>query len=289
MKTPSLTIFANFRINNEERYLRMRDSFLSFKNISAEKWVINIRGSHKEKTLNFLNKHLEDKLYHYQLESKKGWFADTREMLKDIDSDFVLFWIEDHINIADVKVYNNILHEMKQNGCNQLTYTWWYHELRDVFAPIKTADSAFLDYFDINLISIKKVEANEGRYIIPLSIPGIFSYDFFENIIKSDHPKLKRWPRATPFDFEKRSTDIEFMNFKHALPKFELFASIDDNNRSKSKYCLIDRGLYEDRVNRWEMLTEEGRVNKRSSLPEWIKRPARPIITLLKRIMYTYG
>ena len=111
----------------------------------------------------------------------------------------------------------------------------------------------------------------------------------FRNIIKSNHPKLKRWPKETPFDFEKRSTDTEFMNYKHALPKFELFASIDDNNRSKSKYCLIDRGLYEDRVNRSEMLAKENMVKERSSLPGWIRRPIRPIITLLKRIMYTYG
>ena len=53
MKTPSLTIFANFRIDNEERYLRMQDSFLSFKDISAEKWVVNVRGPYKERALIF--------------------------------------------------------------------------------------------------------------------------------------------------------------------------------------------------------------------------------------------
>ena len=289
MQIPSLIIFANFRIDNEERYLRMQDSFLSFKDISAKRWVINVRGSYKDRASIFLKKHLKDKLCLYQLESKKGWFSDTRKMLKNIDSDFVLFWVEDHINMVDVKVYNKILYEMKENSCHQLTYTWWYSEYKDVYEPIKTSESSCLDYFDINFKSIKKIEANEGRYIYGISCTGIFSFDFFENIIKSDHPKLKRWPKATPFDFEKRSTDIEFMDFKYALPKFELFASIDDNNRSKSKYCLIDRGLYENRISRHEILIEEGRAKNLSSLPEWIKRPARSAITLLKRIIYTYG
>ena len=67
MPNVSLTIFANFKIDNEERYLRMKDSFISFKDISAEKWVINIRGSYKSDTFDFLKKHLGEKLYHYDL------------------------------------------------------------------------------------------------------------------------------------------------------------------------------------------------------------------------------
>ena len=91
MSKTSLVVFANFRINNEERYLRLKDSFFSFKDISAKKWVINIRGSYKEQTKFFLQEHLQDKFYHHNIESKKGWFHDTRTMLKDIDSDFVFF------------------------------------------------------------------------------------------------------------------------------------------------------------------------------------------------------
>ena len=59
MHNTSLVIFANFRIDNKERYLRMQDSFFSFKDISAEKWVIIIRGSYKEQTMNFLQEHFQ--------------------------------------------------------------------------------------------------------------------------------------------------------------------------------------------------------------------------------------
>ena len=285
---PSLIIFANFRIDNEERYLRMKDSLLSFKKIAAKKWVINVRGNYKEKTLLFLKNNLGNKLVYSQLESKYGWFHDTRKLLKEIDSDFVLFWLEDHINLSKIEEYEDIIVEMQQNKCDQLTYTWWYPEFKDVFSPIKSSESKRLDYFEINPMNIKKLEQLQGRYLIPLSIPGIFSVSFFKKIIQSNHPKLKRWPKATPFDFEKRSTDIEFMNFKHALPKFELFASIDDNNRSKGAYCLIDRGMYENRISREEMLIDEKREKKTNPLPEWLKRPLRLVLTFIKRIRYTY-
>ena len=69
MHNTSLVVFANFRIDNKERYLRLKDSFFSFKDISAEKWVINIRGSYKEQTKNFLQEHLKNKFYHYDMKN----------------------------------------------------------------------------------------------------------------------------------------------------------------------------------------------------------------------------
>ena len=56
-------------------------------------WVINIRGSYKSHTFDFLKEHLGEKLYHYDLQSSNGWFHDTRVMLKDINSDYIFFWI----------------------------------------------------------------------------------------------------------------------------------------------------------------------------------------------------
>ena len=48
--TPTLSVFSNFRINDEERFFRLKDSCLSFKDIDAVKWVINIRGKLKNET-----------------------------------------------------------------------------------------------------------------------------------------------------------------------------------------------------------------------------------------------
>jgi hypothetical protein len=60
MHKSSLIVFANFRIDNKERYQRMQDSFLSFKNIYTEKWIINIRGLYKEEAFHFLQGHLKN-------------------------------------------------------------------------------------------------------------------------------------------------------------------------------------------------------------------------------------
>jgi len=54
IEKPTLAIFTNFFIDNEERLQRMKDSFYSFKDIKPKEWVINIRGAKKNEAHNYL-------------------------------------------------------------------------------------------------------------------------------------------------------------------------------------------------------------------------------------------
>ena len=104
MSNPTLTIFANFRLDSEERFLRMKDSFLSFKDIDAERWIINIRGRHKVEAGRFLEAQLGSRLALYQLESPEGWFHDSRIMAATIETEYVFFWVEDHLCLRPDKI-----------------------------------------------------------------------------------------------------------------------------------------------------------------------------------------
>ena len=95
MDDVTLDIFANFQINDKERLVRLKDSFLSFKDVNARKWIINVRGKYRDEVAAFLTEHLADKLSVHMWNSNRGWFHDTRKVLWDT-SDYVLFWIEDH-------------------------------------------------------------------------------------------------------------------------------------------------------------------------------------------------
>ena len=92
-----LSVFANFRIDSEERLLRMQDSFWSFYEEDIDQWVINIRGDYKKEAGDFLKENLGNELILFELESKMGWFNDSRKMLNAIDTDYVFFWIEDQM------------------------------------------------------------------------------------------------------------------------------------------------------------------------------------------------
>ena len=59
-KKVSLCIFANFLINNEERFQRLKDSYESFKDICPNQWIINIRGDYKYKVADFLKSRIKN-------------------------------------------------------------------------------------------------------------------------------------------------------------------------------------------------------------------------------------
>lgn len=277
----TLTIFANFFINNEESFIRMKDSFNSFKDIKADKRVINVRWQYKLDTLFFLHDNLGKKLVAYLMESKKWWFHDTRQILKDINTDYVFFWIEDHINLVDTSKYDEILHEMKENNVDELFYSF-YHFWRcaKTFANVNKNECK-----NINVISLNKennVIAQKEKEFYIISAVSFFKTDFFKKIISKNDPILRRRPKQTPFDFEKWPRDIHWLPFTFAYPKYELFASIDDNN-TYDWYSLQARWLYPIRKDRKEMKNENKlKIILRNYLPK-------PILNLIKffvRIWY---
>lgn len=244
----TLTIFANFRIDDAERFLRMKDSFLSFKDIDAEKWVINVRGKYKFETLFFLHDNLGKKLIPFTLESNKGWFHDTSLMLSSINTDYAFFWIEDHINLVDVNKYKEILSEMKANNSEYLLYSWWFSgESIEPYRTLEKEEHGSISTFLLDKKSMEKIDATKF-YII--SMASFFSVELFKKIVKKGPPLLRGYQKFCPFDFEKGGGDTSWLPIHYAIPKYELFASIDDGGEG---YSLQSRGLYPKRVLRLEV------------------------------------
>jgi hypothetical protein len=290
--TPTLTVFANFRIDNNERFNRMIDSFESFKNINAEKWIINIRGRYKLKVLFFLEKHLGNKLHPFLMESHKGWFYDTKDMLKEITTDYVFFWIEDHINmIKDISVYEKLLNDMFITDADILIYSF----LNDAYLKRYKTVSPEYETNNIKVYNIDKkmvdiITESYGMFYIVTAV-SFLKTSFFKKIICTNHPLLKRWPKKTPFDFEKKSTDTCFLPVRYAVPKYELFASIDDDFGTNG-YSLVSRGF--DRWdNRYTMKLKDGDNKKPiafkfyKKIPDFMKFPFRKCKEVLLRIKYT--
>lgn len=244
-----LNIFANFFIDSEERFLRMKDSFNSFSQINADSWVINCRGRYREEVLAFLKDNLGDKLIPFQLNSKQGWFHDTRQMLPAIKSEYILFWLEDHINLAPVELLDSIVAEMKSKELEYLLYTFWqFGRLRNRYDGVELNRGHFIDYFVHDLDNNNIIQSNiGGSYLI--SAASILSSNLFRRVILADDPVPKRWPKETPFDFEKSPTDTHWLPIKVAILREELFASIDDDHGIPG-YCLQSRGLYPLRIPR---------------------------------------
>jgi hypothetical protein len=293
MKEPTLCIFANFFIDNEERLQRMKDSFHSFKKINPDLWVINIRGRLNHQAGYFLKKQIEGALHLFYLQNRQGWFYDSRAILNRITADYILFWIEDHILIAKQKYLKNCIVEMKKFEVDQLWYSWFCQstEQISIIDPYKRGN--YITAYKLDSEACIKIRDNimhDDFYTI--SCQSIMRKDFFIKVLLSNKPYLKRWSRYLPFDFEKKSKDKILPVIYHALPNKELFVSIDDD-QGVSGYSLISRGLYSNRVSKESLKKMEFghsilvKKKLKKKLPKIIFEPLIWLYRYLKRIFYT--
>ena len=121
----NICVFANFFINDKERYLRTIDSFKSFYKANIDKWVINSRGKYSKKIKNYLKKKLKKKLFFSSLDSG-NWFEDVKKIQKNIDTKLVFLWTEDHINIRGYTFFNNVVRDMIKYNLDYLEYSWFF-------------------------------------------------------------------------------------------------------------------------------------------------------------------
>ena len=102
---------------------------------------------------------------------------------------------------------------------------------------------------------------------------------------------MRRYPKDTPFDFEKLSNDTWVLPFKIGIPKFEMFSSVDDDNRYYGS-SLISRKLYPVRVSRFQIIKKESK--KFSFCFNILKKTVKKILffswlqNLVKRISYHF-
>lgn len=260
MEKKLLDIFANFNIDSQERLERMKDSFHSFKDFDQiNKWVINIRGSLKNDAKKFLKKKLKNSIIFFDLNSKKGWFHDSRKMISSIEAEFVFFWIEDHIFLNKFSYLKKIILDLKKNNLELILYSWFHkkHNLKSI-KNLKLKETKNMFYGNYNesihrkrLLISRNKKLSASTFIV--SCLSIFSKKFFFKIIKKNDPIIPRWPKETPFDFEKQEDDTHWLPIKMGFPKQELFAPIDDDHEQKN-YSLISRGIYPERLKRKKML-----------------------------------
>tara|TARA_Y100000022_G_C13176555_1_gene341235 strand:- start:32 stop:874 length:843 start_codon:yes stop_codon:yes gene_type:complete len=250
------SVFANFFIDTNERFERLKDSFFSFNKANINEWLINIRGDYKYDVQKFLNQNVKENLKIFFLESNEGWIEDSLEIIKNNNSDIIFFWIEDHICIANFSKINSVVNEMYENKIDHLTYSFFHKGiLLDPLEAIEYEKKKEINFFTYNFENYNKIknwykkEDIAPEYLI--SCCSFMSIELFKkNLLESR--KKNKYNKMLPFNFEKSFSESEILPFKNAVLNEEMFVSIDDDNGERG-YCLINRGKYPNRVSKKEM------------------------------------
>ena len=292
MAQPSLAIFSNFFIDNDERLQRMKDSFFSFRDINPKEWVINIRGSLKYKAGNFLKKELGEDLNLFYLQSKQGWMHDSLMISKKINSDYVFYWIEDHILISSPTDLKNCILEMNEFNVDQLWYSFLTNKIRKNFSIVEPYKlGKYIKIIKLDSKNCSKIRSSAGEFYT-VSSASIFCKNYFMKILSSHKPYLKRFHKDLPFNFEKASKDNIFPVIWHSIPNHEQFVAIDDD-RDDPGSCLISRGLYPNRISRVELKSSESgifsgrKIKLEKIIPKILRAPLIPVLFFISRVYNT--
>lgn len=250
-KKNNLTVFANFFIDSNERFLRLKDSFYSFASPAVNFWAINIRGSYKKKVKNFLLKNINKKeILIFNLDSH-NWFEDSKQMLKHINSKLVFYWVEDHICTKGPNHFKVIIKEILNNNIDYLQYSFFLFGLPlKSLEKVKYKQTKKIIYFNYTSDILKKrlnwFKENDHPNLLEylVSMPSILKLEFFKRILLSN--EFTFFSKKIPFAFEKNIKQIQWLPYKIGITKQEFFAAIDSDQHTPG-YSLISRGLYKNR------------------------------------------
>lgn len=194
MLPTELTILANMRINEPERLQHMKDSFMSFRDISDD-WVINIRGKLRDEAITFLKENLGDKLNFFELiDDSKGWITNASDMLKSARYDYVLIWNEDHVNLAPQNLYGSMVADMANANVDYLGYSWWlFGKDRGFFDRLSDElDIQHCSTVDVVRMTRKKwnMLLRSGYPYFLMSLCGIYKKDLLRRMMMNDAKKM---------------------------------------------------------------------------------------------------
>ncbi len=239
----SLTLFANFFIDTEERLQRMKDSYQSMQGVDYNAIVVNVRGRYASQAQEYLS--IDTRIsFLGSIESIIGWFYDSTQLLQFVKTDYVLLWLEDHLCMSP-KIINSVINEMAENNIDVLTHSFFQSgQMRERYAGIKHNDGELITWLDHTINNNDIIQQNAGGSYL-LSYASILTRKLFETIIK-DGGKEHRWNVMTPFDFEKAPADVHWLPLRRGVPLQELFAPIDDDHGVTGS-SLIARGIYPER------------------------------------------
>lgn len=279
-----LTIFANIRISDRESLTHLKDSLFSFRSIS-DNWIINVRGSFRGEALVFLKQELgADGIFFELLDDSRGWAINSLEMIEKAKYEYILFWNEDHLNIAPQALFADIINDMKAAKADYLQYSWWFGgKIRGGFEQIKLENYKSIDAVYLTDEKWKEVRSLGYRYFI-IALQGIYQKDFFKRLLEKDNNRVSFFDARSIVNFAKKTlaflgitsgrekwfNRINKYIFRKKLRRFSKEAPFDleyepdrtdilpikialpkqelfaciDDDNGEQEYQLIKRGLY---------------------------------------------
>ena len=247
----TITVYGNLLINSPEKLDILKDTLPQWVGYWDSDVVLRIRGSLTDETIQFCSS------ISPRVKSLKGsdflqWRKQTFFDISNLDSDFVMLYLEDHMLSSSPPDSLQLISELATQKIEVFQYSWNQQYLK-ITEQLLKCDSTIGEVIlstKIDKTSLKEIMRVESRYIISLTC--IFQRDFLLKLLDSPRPYLRKFDPRSPFDVEQRPNNSWYLPLTFGLPKSELGICVDDDNTVPGSSAM-SRGLYKGiRPNRGE-------------------------------------
>lgn len=278
----STSLLINTFINDELKFYHFKITFSEIFSV-FESIHIKVRGSFKEKCIDYATSKVNKNIFTYQNIGEKDWISSTLYMVKNINSKSIFIYNEDHKLNCGLDSFEEIINDFNNKDVDYMSYSFFKASKLNSFniLPLKPNQNKlinyfYLDKFKLNLIGkispnyyyVSLIALFSKKYLIHILTNEDFRYKFYFRVFSSFIArifnynrrfifnrinlflnkfkiKLCLYPCNTPFNFEKVWFENQFLKSKwcYGITNKEIFINYDDDNGMYGE-SLIKRGLY---------------------------------------------
>jgi hypothetical protein len=238
-----LLVYGNVLIEDEIRLELFKLTFPAWVAFWEAPILLRIRGSYAGEASNFANQfgNVEIRLNAEFLQ----WRFQSLVDLCSVNSKYVVFYLEDHLMLAEKNSANFLLDELDLQSNDILQYSWFdqYAKFRHWTLSERYEKRQFGTYLSVDRNMLNRIPGSSKVYFCSLS--SIFRRTFILKILYSGRPWIRKYDPKSPFDVEQQAGATWFLPINFGVTNFEISACIDDDHGVEG-YSLISRGFVSD-------------------------------------------
>lgn len=227
-----LSIIFNVYIANDDKFHRLIESISRLESLSNIEVLVSVRGPMAQRVADILedDKRCQWKISHLELrDDGDSWMCVTKSLLEKINAETVVICQEDHWLVNSHLLWELYL-DFKEKEIDYAGIS--FHP--QVLNTSKTYGRFSVPADDTGNLTTyafhNRKDTKDLYSLFAISLLGMFSREYLANLLgkRLEYPIF--YPSSTPFVFERKFRSKSIYPLRLAVPKFEIFACVDDDH-----------------------------------------------------------
>jgi hypothetical protein len=173
------------------------------------------------------------------------WRKQTWCDVKNLEANFIVFYLEDHLISDEPPNSAAILSEIRSKNVTVFQYSWFrqYEKMRLFLESLGGSEEKCGSYIELTKENLEEILVVDYRWFV--SLTSLFEKSFLLRLLESPRPFLRKKDPKSPHDVEQKPSSTWYLPITFGLSKEEIAVSLDDDNTIPGS-SAISRGIYKN-------------------------------------------